>query len=186
MTDELPDYTSVEPPDDMPVVEYTHHERRAEILQLLVKAGAPGAIKQARLAERYDVAESTISRDMDRLRASIDAHLGRDAKKMTRILRDKTIQELQAEGKWKQAWDVMMEWNEWLADVGAQDREPDRAEVDVDVDSRHAEVAYTIVREEPDLPTDDAGGVDYETLGFTQAPETVGVTAVDDVEIDDE
>jgi len=191
VTDNLPNYAAMEPPDDKPIGEYTTHERRAEILRLLKEAGSPFAIKQCRLAERYDVHESTISRDMDRLRESVDAYLGQDAKLTTRTLFEKTVRELQNDGEWKAAWDVVVDWNEWLADLGEQHREPRRSEVGVDVTSRHAEVAYTIVREgdaDP-LPTvdgdgagPDAGGerVDYDALGFTKSPATVDVEGVDE------
>jgi len=170
MTDNLPNYAAMEPPDSTPATEYSTHQRRADILRRIREAGSPFAITQSRLADRYDVHESTISRDMNRLRESIDDHLGNDAKLLTRTLLEKTVRELQAEGEWKAAWDVVMDWNDWLAAVGEQERAPDRAEVDVDVDARTTEVAYTIVREEPDLPIDEAGGVDYGDLGFTQGP----------------
>lgn len=180
MTDNLPNYAAMEPPDDKPVEEYTTHERRAEILQLLKRAGSPFAIKQVRLADRFDVHESTISRDMDRLRESIDDTLGQDAKMTTRVLLEKTVRELQDDGEWKQAWDVMMDWNEWLADLGEQYREPRKSELGVDVSSRHAEVSYQVVREgdEEPLPTVETAegeSVDHDALGFTSAPATIEI-----------
>jgi len=180
MTD-LPDYSSVEPPAEEAPESYDHHARRADILRRIREAGSPFAINQARLADRYDVHESTISRDMDRLRESIDSHLGQDAKLLTRTLLETTVRELHAEGEWKAAWDVVMDWNDWLADVGEQEREPDQ--LDVEMDARATEVSYTIVREAPDLPTDEEGGVDYDDLGFTQAPG--GEVSVEEVDNDE-
>jgi len=177
MTENLPDYATFEVPDGKAPTAYSTHERRAELLRIIRSAGTPHAVTQSRLAERFDVHRSTISRDMDRLRESVADHLGDDAKLTTRVLFEKTVRELQNEGEWKQAWDVVMDWNEWLADLGEQHREPAKSELDVR--SRHSEVAYTIVREGDDepLPTtdDDAGGetVDHEALGFTSSP--VGV-----------
>lgn len=179
MTDNLPDYTSVKPPDGTPPEDLTTHERRAEILRLVERAGSPFAITQARLAERYDVHESTISRDMDRLRESVDEHLGRDAKLTTRSLYGKVVRELLEADDWrakKAAFDVVMDWNDWLADIGEQHREPRQSEVDVDV--RREELAYTVVREgEVSLPTagDEDDSVDYEAIGFTNAPVSVDV-----------
>ena len=181
MTENLPNYAALEPPDEKPVADYTTPERRAEILRRLKDAGSPYAVKQVDLAERYGVHESTISRDMDRLRESVADHLGQEAKLTTQALLEKTVRELQAEGEWKAAWDVVMDWNEWLADLGEQDRAPRRSEIGVDITSRHAEVAYTIVREgEMDpLPTTegdaDAEAVDYDELGFTSGPVAVEV-----------
>lgn len=184
MSDDLPDYRAIEPPDGTPPVEYTHHERRAEILRHLIEAGSPFRVKQVRLADRYDVHESTISRDFDRIRESVGAHLGRDAQMTTRVLFEKTVRELQNEDEWKDAWDVVLDWNDWLGDIGEQHREPQRSEVDMDVDSRNVDVAYTVVREgdgEP-LPTTTTGGeerVDYEELGFTSDPAEIDVEAVE-------
>lgn len=47
----------------------------------------------------------------------------------------------------------------------------------VDVRSRHAGIAYTIVREgeDADLPTTDEGAVDHAALGFTKAPVSIEV-----------
>lgn len=172
MTDTLPDYTAIESPDDKPPEEYTTHERRAAILQAIIAAGTPSAINQRRLADRFDIHESTVSRDMDRLRESIDENLGNDAKLTTRALFERTVRELQAEDEWKQAWEVTMDWNEWLADLGEQHREPRKSALDVDMRSRSVDVAYEVVRDESGdpLPTTEEGDVDHAALGFTSAP----------------
>ncbi|WP_331235146.1 hypothetical protein [Natronorarus salvus] len=184
MTDNLPDYTAIEPPETKPIEEYTTHERRADLLRRLVDAGSPFAINQTRQADRYGVHRSTISRDMDRLRESVDDRLGADAKLTTRVLFESIIGELLEASDWKAkkaAWDVVMDWNEWLADLGEQHREPKRSELDVDMRSRHSEVSYKIVREGDDepLPTiqteDGEDVVDYEALGFTSGPSEVPV-----------
>lgn len=184
MTEKLPDYTTVEPPDDKLPEEYTTHERRADILQAIIEVGEPSAVNQRALSARYKVHESTVSRDMDRLRESINEHLGTDAKFTTRTLYQHVVRELLSEDDWratKAAWDVAQEWNEWLAEIGEQHREPKRSEVDVDVRSR--EVAYELVRDNhgDPLPTTDKGDVDYEKLGFTSVPiESESSEAIDD------
>ncbi|MFW6435544.1 MAG: HTH domain-containing protein [Halovenus sp.] len=187
MTDNLPDYTALEPPDEKPPVEYTTHERRADVLQQIVEAGSPFAVNQTELADQYGVHRSTISRDMDRLRESVDELLGRDAKLTTRALYESIIGQLLAESDWKAkkaAWDIVMDWNEWLADIGEQHREPDRSEIDVR--SRNAEVSYTIVRGDEKLQGSDgvergtdAGHLDPEDLGFTSAPTEIAVGGTD-------
>lgn len=181
MSDTSPDYATVQPPAETPPSEYTCHQRRGEILQVIIEAGTPSAVKQTDLAERYDVHESTISRDMDRLREYAADALGRDAKLTTLSAFEKTVRELQREGEWKKAWDVVMDWNGWLADLGEQHREPRRSELGVDMRSTNVDVAYEIVREgdgDP-LPTTDAGddgeAVDYDDLGFTSAPVSIDV-----------
>lgn len=180
---DLPDYSGVTPPEEKEPVEYDHHERRGEIFDLIASRGDPSAVKQSQLAERYEVAESTISRDMDRIRESTSQHLGTSAKLTTRTLGQKVIRELLAADDWratKAAWDVHTDRLEVLFDLGELAREPDRAEVDVDVDARTTEVSYTVVRDEPELPADGDGKVDYEDLGFSQAPASIEVETPQD------
>lgn len=180
MTPNLPDYSAHETPDGKPLDEYTHHERRSALFRLTVEAGSPFAISQTRIADRFDVHRSTICRDMDRLRESIDDSLGDDAKLTTRALYERVTTDLLAEDDWRasrEAFKTAMDWNEWLAAIGEQEREPRRSELDVEMRSRHSEVSYRIVREgdeDDPLPTvDNAEGVsvDYEGLGFTSGPE---------------
>lgn len=174
MTEKSPDYTRVQPPDDKPPSEYSTHERRADILQAIIEAGEPSAVNQRRLAEEvYDIHESTVSRDIDRLRESINEHLGTSARFTTRTLFQHVVRELLAEDDWratKAAWEVAQDWNEWLADIGEQHREPQRSEIDVDV--RSQKTAYEVVRDEEGdpLPITETGEVDHEELGFTSGP----------------
>ncbi len=180
MTEDLPNYAALEPPEDKPIEEYTHHERRAALLHRIREAGSPYAITQACEAERFDVHRSTISRDMTRLKQAIDTHLGADAKLTTRVLFETITEELLDEDDWKAtkaAWDIVMDWNDWLADVGAQHREPKQSSVDLEMQSRNLDVAYQIVRDGDDqsLPTTATGDVDYEDLGFTSAPSSIEI-----------
>lgn len=183
MTDNLPNYSAIEPPADTDPEEYSTHERRAALLRRIREVGSPFAITQSREADRFGVHESTISRDMDRLRESVGEHLGDDAKLTTRVLFESITEELLDADDWrakKAAFDMVMDWNEWLAEIGEQHREPDRLEADVR--TRNSEVQYRVVREESDaeLPTDDAGAPDFEALGFAEGPSGIDVEAVDD------
>jgi hypothetical protein len=190
MADNLPDYSALEPPAEKPPAEYSHHERRAEILRRLVDAGSPAAVNQSDLADRYDVHDSTVSRDMDRLRESVNHHLGKSAKFTTRTLYQHVVDELLEEDDWratKAAWDVAIEWNEWLQEIGEQHKEPDR--VEADVRSRATEVQYRVVRGDGDsVDASETGDTrdDYEELGFTAAPggavDVEPVSEVDDGE----
>jgi hypothetical protein len=186
---DLPDYANLSAPAQKDPEEYDHHERRAEIFRILIKKGEPSAVRQNSLAEHYDVSESTISRDMDRIRESNSQHLGTEAKLTTRTLGQRVIRDLLEADDWratKAAWDVHADRLDVLFDLGELQREPDRAEVDVEMETRRTDISYTVVREEPDLPTDTTGAVDYEDLGFSEAPASVEVTATDDLEAADE
>lgn len=182
------DYSNVDIPNDKSPENYHYTERRAEILQLIFNAGSPSRISQTGLAKRYGVTQGQISQDVDALGDFVDEALGQRAKLTTRAAFERVIDDLLEEDDWrakKAAWDIVMDWSEWLADRGALDREPRRSELDVDMRSRHAEVAYQVVREGDDepLPTTDEGGeerVDYEELGFTSGPAEIPVDAAEE------
>ena len=175
MSPDLPDYTTVRVPDGKTPSDYTTHERRADLLRQCISAGSPYAVNQSNQAERYDVDRSTVSRDMTRLQESISDALGEDAKLTAQTVFERTLLDLRQADDWrasKVAFDCMMKWNEWLADLGLQEREPDRAEVDIR--SRSLDVSYQIVREGEELPTDEDETVDHDALGFTSGPIGVG------------
>ena len=192
MTENLPDYTTLKVPDDKSPEEFTHHERRADLLRRCVDAGSPLAVNQSAVADEYQVSRTTVWRDMKRLRESVDESLGSDAKLTARTVFESVLDDLHAADDWrasKAAFDVMMDWQDWLADIGEQHREPDRSEVGVDVRSRNLDVSYQVVREREDdpLPTTEAADgtgeqVDYEALGFTNGPVGVEVTPEDEAD----
>lgn len=125
MTDNLPDYTTIEPPNDTPPDEYTHHERRAELLQLMERAGGPYAVNLASLADRYDVHRSTLSRDRQRLKEAINERLGDDAPLEKWAPYRRVVRELLEADDWratKAAWDVRADYDNWLAEIGEQHR----------------------------------------------------------------
>jgi len=176
MTENLPNYDAIEPPDNTPRAEYGTHERRAEVWRAIKAAGSPARVNKAALARKYDVSRKTIYRDFDRLREWVDDSLGEDAKLTTRAVFETVVDDLLNAGDWrakKAALDAVMDWNEWLAEIGEQHREPNRVEADV----RRREVAYTVVRETPDLPvTEDGDAIDAKELGFTEAPGDIPIT----------
>lgn len=182
MTDSLPDYTALNVPDDKHPTEYTHHERRADLLHRCIEMGSPFAVNKTGQSDRYDVSRQTIHRDMNRLRESVGDSLGDDAKLTSKAVYERALLELRQADDWrasKAAFEMTMDWNEWLADIGEQHREPDKSELDMDVDmqSRQTEVSYQIVREDSDepLPTEDDDSVDHEALGFTSGPAEIDV-----------
>lgn len=185
MTDNIPNYDVIEPPEDTPKAEYGTHERRAAVWREMKAAGSPAKINKADLAREFDVARSTIYRDMERLREWCDESLGDDAKLTTRAVFESVVGDLMDSDDWrakKAALDAVMDWNEWLADLGEQHREPDK--VEADVRARGSNVHYQVVGDAPDLPTDDDGGTDFDALGFAEGPTGVSVGAVEEVDSD--
>jgi len=69
-----PDYAAVNVPAKPPTG-FSYVERRAELLQLVEQRGHPAALHQAELADRYDVSQQQISKDLDRLDEFIRARL---------------------------------------------------------------------------------------------------------------
>lgn len=118
------DYGQVEVPGEKPPEEYHYTERRAEILQLVLRAGGPPAVNQSTLAERYQVDPSTISRDLDRLSDSISSRLGQHIDLTVKSAFDKAVSELHSEGEHTEAFEVSLEYARWLGDRGAVDTEP--------------------------------------------------------------
>lgn len=146
-TDE-PNYYAYNIPQHKPPEDYTYIERRAEILQYILQRGSPYAVHQSRLADRYGVTDGQISQDMDRLQKHVTEHLGDEVKLTTRVVFEKTVRELQAQGEWKDAWDVVMDWNEWLADIGEQHREPMHVAQDVAVGDGASTESYSILTDQ--------------------------------------
>jgi hypothetical protein len=132
MSDAQTDYRAVEIPEDTPAAEYSYTARRAEILQLVEEAGHPDAINQSRLADRYDVARSTISRDFDRIREYVREHIGAHRHAISAAVYRKAIKEYTDRGEYDKAVDALESWNEWLREEGARDTEPDETAVTLD------------------------------------------------------
>jgi len=125
-------YRAVEVPEHKPPSEYHWTERRAEMLELIEQAGHPGAISPTRLADRYDVSKGQISQDKSRLQEYIADQLKEDrVDAITQTVFQKAVQELMGNEEYRKAAKTVAEWNDWLADRGFVDREPDRLEANV-------------------------------------------------------
>jgi len=117
------DYRSVDLPDtaDKPRSEWHYTERRAELLQLIKEAGHPGDINQTELAERYDVSQQQISKDMDRLGESIRASLDKNRRALAvNATVQRSIRGLLDEGEWYKAAELALEWDEWVSESSMQ------------------------------------------------------------------
>ena len=125
-----PDYRRVSIPADSPA-EYTFHERRAEILQLMCKKGSPDLEQtQAELATRYNVSQQQISKDFKRIRKSVRHHFADDIELRAHFVFDRAVTELQDQGDHYQAAQLMEKWLSWLGDLGHLNRTPERQEIE--------------------------------------------------------
>jgi len=157
------DYYNIDVPQGTDPEQYEWWERRAEILDLILQRGTPHGVNQARLAERYGVSESQISQDMDRLRQHVDQHLGQSAKMTTRAVYQKAVEQAKSNGEWRDAFELTMEWNEWLQDIGEQETEPDRHEISGELQTEHQEKKMLVgldLGSFPEVDTSRMVGVD--------------------------
>lgn len=131
------DYGAVEIPDDKPPEEYHWTERRAEIYQLIEKAGHPDSISPTRLADRYDVSKSQISQDKARLQEFIVEQIDEtQVDAITSTVFQTAVQELMDDDEYRKAVKTVADWNEWLGDRGHVEREPDRLEANVSLEDQ--------------------------------------------------
>ena len=134
-------YEAVDIPDDKPPSEYHWTERRAEILQLIEKAGHPDSISPTRLADRYDVSKSQISQDKSRLQEFIVEQIDEPAvDAITSTVFQTAVRELMDNDEYRKAAKTVADWNDWLGDRGHVEREPDRLEIsETIVETPHSE-----------------------------------------------
>jgi len=147
-------YRAVTVPDDVPPAEYSYVVRRAEILELIEEAGHPDAIKKIRIAERYDVSPSQITKDFKRIRDYIRETLGHQRHAISESLYQKAIREYSERGEYDKAIEALESWNEWLREEGIRDTEAEEAAVTHDATEAYAALVGAA------SAADDGGGDD--------------------------
>lgn len=145
-------YYDLDIPEEKDPADYNYRERRAELLKLAIRAGHPDQISPTKMAKRYDVVKSTISKDMDRIAEEIHDNLNDDAEMVTSVVYRKSIRELMDRGDYLDAVEVLESWNEWLFDVGEQQKTPE----EIDVNANASEAYLEMLKE--------TGAVDDEDL----------------------
>lgn len=126
------DYASVPIPNerDRPKWEWTTDERRAELLRLIRKHGHPDNLpnNQTEYGEIFDVSQQCISEDLKVLREYIATKAGHRAISDTELIAERAKRELLDEDPYK-AFQVQLDYNEWLFEMGKLERAPDKKEV---------------------------------------------------------
>lgn len=115
-------YANVEIPTDKEPKDYHYTQRRAEILKLILEAGHPDLVSRKMLCERYGLSHSQISQDFSVLREYVAETIGNDAKLVTESVYRKSIKELLRNKQHDKAVRVIESWNNWLFDIGVQDK----------------------------------------------------------------
>jgi len=185
-TYEPPNYRALSAPDHKEPEEYTWPERRAEIYDAIDEVGHYRNLEktQYEIAERYDVGQSTIRDDIQKVNDWMAENVGQTATAELTQLKNKAVQALIDQDRYKE-YRLMHEHVEMLAEVAdtpiikAAERQEIKQEQKMDVDmgvdisARGPEVAYQVVHaaEEEDLPTDEDGEILYSEIGFNEGPE---------------
>lgn len=132
-------YHKITIPDDKPRSEYEYPERRAAILRLIEKRGHPDALNKAQLGREFGVSDAQIHKDLDRLKSYYANRVGGDAKVMSEMAYRKIIREHLDNGDLEKARRALDSWNNWLFDIGASEKTPDKLDVSLDPDEAYVE-----------------------------------------------
>lgn len=128
----MTDYSEVVVPDEKRPEEYSYVERRAEILELMERKGHPHGFNKSKLGRRYGVSDVQIRKDFEKLKAFYQDRIGTDAKPTSELAYNRIIQGHLENGDLEKARKALDSWNEWLFNIGAQDKAPDKSEVEIE------------------------------------------------------
>lgn len=165
-------YKDIVIPEEKDPEDYSYHERRAELLQFALEAGHPDMLSRTEFAKHYGVVVSTITKDFNALRDEIRDELGSDAEFITEAVYQKALKELMKDEEWAQAVDTVEKWNNWLFEIGVQERAPQRVEADVTQRTESTETeTYELLSDDSEITVEDG--------------ETIPVSALEDDEDDE-
>lgn len=148
-------YSNIHIPEDKNPKDYTYLERRAEILKLIIEAGHPSNVSRNQLAKRYGVHHTQIVQDIQAIAKEISKEmkeLGTDADLITKAVYEKTIKDL-IKGNNRDKFNAMKaieSWNNYLFNIGARQKTPERHEVVGSITSKSFSEIYKEVKREED------------------------------------
>jgi len=130
-------YDRVLVPSETDYADLDYAQRRAVILRRIERAGHPRALGQSHrdMKDEFDVAKSTITKDMNILTEWVVGHLDRGHISIVDSVFRGAIEDLATEGKLREAAEVAKEWNDLLAQMGEVDRVPERLDLDATIHS---------------------------------------------------
>lgn len=147
-------YREINPPSDKPGEDYTPAERRAELFDMIERAGHYRNLQRSyrQLGEQYGVSKQQIRKDIVRVLDWKKEHLSPHAKVELETLKTKAIQELLDRGEVVEAYKIMSTHYDNLQSMGEEDKEPDT--VTHDATERYAD----LVGAASDVAGDATGG----------------------------
>lgn len=131
MTQREPNYRELSPPEDTDPADYSWAERRAELYDMIERAGHYRNLQrsQRELARRYDVSTSTVNKDIRKVNAWIAERLGENAEAELETLKNRAVQKLIDEGDEDKAFYLMKNYWETLLESGAKERAPEEVDM---------------------------------------------------------
>lgn len=129
----VPNYRKLSPPEDKDPEDYTWAERRAELYDMIERAGHYRNIErsQRELAARYGVAQNQIHEDIKAINEWTAEHLGAQAEAELETLKNRAVQKLIDEGDEDKAFYLMKNYWETLIEAGVKEGGTDSVEVDL-------------------------------------------------------
>lgn len=122
---------------DIDYTAYTADERRAALYNMVLEHGHPQHLPTYRqLGKKFGVSKSRIKQHMHTIREDFVDRLGSDIKVRTQATFLQAHKTAMQKEDYQKAVDIMMTWNEWLFDLGVQDRAPEKREVDLETSGR--------------------------------------------------
>lgn len=121
-------------PFDKPTTEYSTIERRSEIYGMIEDAGHPRNLErnQEQLGDRYGVSQQQISKDIDKIREFEATHNAVRAQAVTSWLAEKAVQQKIEDGNFEDAFDIQLEYVDYLFETGDIEAAPDELEISGD------------------------------------------------------
>jgi len=126
--DNQPDYFNQQYPDHENYEDYEWYERRALILDLMIRKGTPW-LTQTKLADRFGVSNTQIHKDIVTLKVYLGENKGKDFDSLGATLYRNAIEQLQKKGEHLKAVKVFESYKEFMFETGEKHKEPERHEV---------------------------------------------------------
>ena len=116
-------YNKIIIPEGRKRKDYFPHERRAEMLKMLITAGHPHAVTYKQFAELYGISTNQIFRDLREIKKELNRSLSHDAELVVNMVFNKVIREGIKSASYKEnfmAAQAAKAWYEWLQGIGAK------------------------------------------------------------------
>jgi len=127
-------YREINPPDDRDPEDYTPAERRAQIFDLIERAGHYRNLQQSyrELGRRFGVSHETIRKDINRVLEWKRENLSPHAEAELETLKTRAVQDLLDRGEVVDAYKIMSEHYGNLQEMGEREKQADKHELSGD------------------------------------------------------